>query len=74
MQAENQDRSDLNEKQVQSIAADLSPEQRQVIEMAYFYGMTRQEIMEATGKSLEIIDTDARLGLQKLRERLREGP
>jgi len=70
MQVENQNRSDLTAEQVQSIAADLSPEQRQVIEMAYFYGMRRQEIMEATGKSLESIDTDARLGLQKLQERL----
>ena len=74
MQVENQDRSDPNAKQVQSIATDLSPEQRQVIEMAYFYGMTRQEIAEATGKSLESIAIDARLGLQKLGEKLRERP
>jgi len=74
MQVDNQDRPELNAKQVHNIAADLSPEQRQVIEMAYFYGMTRQEIKKATGKSLESIDTDARLGLQKLDERLREEP
>jgi len=70
----NQDQSDLNAKQVQSVLADLPHEQRQVIEMAYFYGMTRQEIAEATGKALGTIHTDARLGLQKLRERLRERP
>jgi RNA polymerase sigma-70 factor (ECF subfamily) len=68
----NQDQSDLDAKQVQSILAELPHEQRQVIEMAYFYGMTRQEIAEATGKTLGTIHTDARLGLEKLRERLRE--
>ena len=66
----NQDQSDLNAKQVQSILADLPHEQRQVIEMAYFYGMTRQEIAEATGEALGTIHTRARLGLQKLRKEL----
>jgi len=70
----NQDPSDLNAKQVQSILADLPDEQRQVIEMAYFYGMRWQEIAEATGKTLGTIHTDARLGLQKLSESLRDGP
>jgi RNA polymerase sigma-70 factor (ECF subfamily) len=45
--------------------------QRQVIEMAYFYGMTRQEIAEVTGEALGTIHTRARLALQKLREQLR---
>ena len=44
--------------------------QRQVIEMAYFYGMTRQEIAEATGEALGTIHTRARLALQKLRGEL----
>ncbi len=35
--------------QAQSI---LKNRQRQVIEMAYFYGMTQQEIAEATGEAL----------------------
>ena len=38
--------------------------------MAYFSGMTRQEISEATGEALGTIHTRARLGLQKLREEL----
>jgi RNA polymerase sigma-70 factor (ECF subfamily) len=38
--------------------------------MAYFYGMTRQEIAEATGEALGTIHTRARLALQKLREEL----
>lgn len=44
--------------------------QRQVIEMSYFYGMTRQEIAEATGEALGTIHTRARLALQKLRGEL----
>ncbi len=44
--------------------------QRQVIEMAYFYGMTRQEIAQATGEALGTIHTRARLALQKLRGEL----
>jgi RNA polymerase sigma-70 factor, ECF subfamily len=52
-------------------ALDLLPGvQRQVIEMAYFYGMTRQEIAEATGEALGTIHTRARLALQKLRGEL----
>ncbi len=60
----------LNHKQVLSALATLPRVQRQVIEMAYFYGMTRQEIAEATGEALGTIHTRARLALQKLREEL----
>jgi DNA-directed RNA polymerase specialized sigma24 family protein len=35
--------------------------------MAYFCGMTRQEIAKATGESLGTVHTRARLGLRKLR-------
>jgi len=57
-------------KQVRSALATLPFVQRQVIELAYFYGMTRQEIAEATGEALGTIHTRARLALQKLREEL----
>ena len=60
----------LEGKQVRSAMSSLSGVQRQVIEMAYFYGMTRQEIAEATGEALGTIHTRARLALQKLREEL----
>ena len=59
-----------NHKQVHSALATLPHVQRRVIEMAYFYGMTRQEIAEATGEALGTIHTRARLALQKLREEL----
>lgn len=64
----------LKHRQVRQALASLPESQRQVIEMAYFYGMTRQEISEATGEALGTIHTRARLALQKLREELdREG-
>ncbi len=60
----------LKNQQVQKALTSLPQVQRQVIEMAYFYGMTRREIAEATGEALGTIHTRARLGLQKLREEL----
>jgi RNA polymerase sigma-70 factor, ECF subfamily len=60
----------LNHKLVLAALATLPRVQRQVIELAYFYGMTRQEIAEATGEALGTIHTRARLALQKLREEL----
>jgi RNA polymerase sigma-70 factor (ECF subfamily) len=63
----------LDLQQVQSALATLPAEQRQVIEMAYFQGMTRQEIAEATREPLGSIHTRARLGLQKLRSNLEKG-
>jgi RNA polymerase sigma-70 factor (ECF subfamily) len=65
-----QAQSILKNRQVRNALASLPGVQRQVIEMAYFYGMTRQEIAEATGEALGTIHTRARLALQKLREEL----
>jgi RNA polymerase sigma-70 factor (ECF subfamily) len=60
----------LNQRLVLAALATLPRLQRQVIELAYFYGMTRQEIAEKTGEALGTIHTRARLALQKLREEL----
>jgi RNA polymerase sigma-70 factor, ECF subfamily len=57
-------------RQVRRALDSLPGVQRQVIEMAYFYGMTRQEIAEATGEALGTIHTRARLALKKLRGEL----
>lgn len=62
--------SNLKAQRIRDILANLPREQREVIEMAYFYGMTRQEIAEATGEPLGTIHTRARLALQKLRQEL----
>lgn len=60
----------LTNRQIRNALASLPDVQRQVIELAYFYGMTRQEIAEATGEALGTIHTRARLALQKLRGEL----
>jgi RNA polymerase sigma-70 factor (ECF subfamily) len=48
----------------------LPPAQRRVLELAYFWGMTRQEIADDMEIPLGTVHTRARLGLQKLREAL----
>ncbi|HJS18494.1 MAG TPA: sigma-70 family RNA polymerase sigma factor [Anaerolineales bacterium] len=70
MDVAEQAQSLFKNRQVRKALASLPAEQRQVIEMAYFYGMTRQEIAKATGEALGTIHTRARLALQKLRGEL----
>jgi len=70
MDVASQAQTAMQDQLVHSAVASLSSVQRQVIEMAYFYGMTRQEIAEVTGEALGTIHTRARLALQKLREEL----
>ena len=48
----------------------LSAEQRRVLELAYFGGLTRQEIAHVTNTPLGTVHTRARLGLQNLRAKL----
>ena len=57
-------------QQVYAALSDLPPEQRRVIELAYFGGLTRQEIAARTGEPLGTIHTRARLALKKLRAAL----
>jgi RNA polymerase sigma-70 factor, ECF subfamily len=65
-----QAQSNLVAQKARNALKTLPREQRQVIELAYLYGMSRQEIAEATGQPLDTIHNSARLGLQKLREEL----
>ncbi len=51
----------------------LSPEQQRVLDLAYYAGLTRQEIAQATGTPLGTVHTRARLGLLNLRAILAEG-
>lgn len=57
-------------QQMRAAIESLPKEQRNVIEMAYFRGMTRQEIARITGEPLGTIHTRARLAIQKLRDEL----
>jgi RNA polymerase sigma-70 factor (ECF subfamily) len=57
-------------RQVLAALAELGSEQRKVLELAYFGGLTHHEIAEATETPLGTVHTRARLGLQKLRNAL----
>ncbi len=59
-------------EQVRAALDELPPEQRQAIEMAYFSGLTHQEIAERTGTPLGTVKSRMRLGLKKLRTLLGE--
>jgi RNA polymerase sigma-70 factor, ECF subfamily len=63
---------DLHQRRdlVRSILAQLPGPQRQALEMAYFGGLTQQEIADKTGTPLGTVKTRMRLGMLKLRDEL----
>ena len=55
---------------VQRCLQDLPPEQREVIELAFFSGLSQQEMANSLGQPLGTIKTRVRLGMARLRESL----
>ena len=55
-------------EKVRGVLAQLPPEQRKALEMAYFEGMTHTEIASKTGEPLGTIKTRIRTGLLALRK------
>lgn len=56
---------------VRAALESLAPEQREVIELAYYGGMSHSEIAAARGLPLGTVKTRTRLGLMRLREMLK---
>ncbi len=52
---------------IQQALGQLTPEQRNLIELAYFKGLTRQEIASKTGQPLSTVKNHIRVGLNRLK-------
>lgn len=59
---------DLMLMQVSNALADLPKEQKQAIYLAYFGGLTQEEIAQKLGEPLGTVKTRIRLGLKKVRD------
>ena len=57
-------------QRLQAEMAELPPEQNEVLELAFYRGMTQREISEATGIPLGTVKTRTLLAMKKLRKAL----
>jgi RNA polymerase sigma-70 factor (ECF subfamily) len=63
---------EASERRTHILAAlrELPEEQREVLDLGYFQGLSQTEIADATGQPLGTVKTRMRLAMQKLREPL----
>ncbi len=54
-------------EKVRVVLAEMNPDQRKVLELAFFQGLTHTEIAAKTGEPLGTVKTRIRSGLQQLR-------
>lgn len=59
--------SDLRDERIRSVVATLSPEQRQVIQLAFWGGLSQTEIAARLGIPLGTVKSRVRLAMSKLR-------
>jgi len=64
----------MKREQVRKAVAQLPPDQREALALAYFKGYTQSQISEALKQPLGTIKTRIRLAMQKLRKLLDEDP
>lgn len=62
----------IRRQAVQAALAQLPPEQREVLALAYFKGYSHSQIAEALNQPLGTVKTRVRLAMQKLRQSLPE--
>lgn len=62
----------MERERVRVAIASLPQEQKEVLALAYFQGLSQSQIAEATGQPLGTVKTRIRLGMQKLREALQD--